>query len=1581
MDWWDTEEAGAGADALSDSGDLLIEQAEQAAINSNLLTVPVHEDYLDLFGAVQAGNLAAVFRFLDTKGIDLEQRSSVDGLTPLLLAADTGNLSIVEVLLNRGADIDATDEQGRTALFLATERGHEDIVSLLLEKGCDTEVTDDLLGQTPLLRSASMGQSKMCVVLLNHGADPFYQDMEGHTANDLAVDQVTKTVVSNSQQSAASTRSSLSDLPFVDLTKRSYVERSPSKHQAALRTLAESLVVGDYFAAVREGDVDRVTSLLDDHDKGNDGDKDGGATVRWRLVDVEEDVMSGRTALALAAAQGHVGVVETLLRHGAAIDKCGARVGNKTALFFAAAHEHEATVALLLQHGADTELCSSSEGEEGWTPLMAAAAAGNLPIVNLLVQHGARTDTVDMEGRTAVDLSPDAAMKEQLRLIDEQRRQQQAEQWANQQLIMQQQQQQEQQQQELEARRTTSTTAVNEAKASIVAAAGEEEVVPSQPASQRDNDEVFDDADADAASLYQLSGSVGEVAAGDSPTRDIVEPVFPSVHAPVKSVVGPFQSPPAAAAAAIEAATKPALAAMATVHNENGGGNSDEMSVHSSLYQLSGSVKGEDAGQPAAVNANLLTVPVHEDYLDLFGAVQAGNLAAVFRFLDTKGIDLEQRSSVDGLTPLLLAADTGNLSIVEVLLNRGADIDATDEQGRTALFLATERGHEDIVSLLLEKGCDTEVTDDLLGQTPLLRSASMGQSKMCVVLLNHGADPFYQDMEGHTANDLAVDQVTKTVVSNSQQSAASTRSSLSDLPFVDLTKRSYVERSPSKHQAALRTLAESLVVGDYFAAVREGDVDRVTSLLDDHDKGNDGDKDGGATVRWRLVDVEEDVMSGRTALALAAAQGHVGVVETLLRHGAAIDKCGARVGNKTALFFAAAHEHEATAALLLQHGADTELCCTSDGEEGWTPLMAAAATGNLPIVNLLVQHGARTDTVDMEGRTAVDLSPDAAMKEQLRLIDEQRRQQQAEQWANQQLIMQQQQEQAAAEAKALTADTEAGVGTRVSADNDDIASSQPASQRDYDEVFDDDDAADAASSLYQLSGSIKEAADAVTTKPALTTTATVHSDNDDGNGKGDEGSVYSSLFQLSGSVAGGDAGGVMVSAKSANIEVTNSYESVIRPQSNIPVKSDRAQSSAVVGVPVAAVAAAPVTLTSEESQERWEGHRKERQREGGQSREGQVVAEERTSRNGRPPLPAATTIGAAATSVLPLIDDRREGGLSTDNAREEGLSMPSKDDDDTAINPTGTPTSTPSSLSPRQDVNAQGPGLGRGSGVASGPALVQGPPDRTDTASADATRSFLIEQTRPLDPPPVSLADTSRDSSLLLPIDHEHDQGQWIGQGVGLGQGVALGLLPSSSVCSAVVYGETVVVVDEEDVDVCGGGGGGGGNRNDDEDGGGSRGDEYEEERFSTASTTGSGQDRAAIASSSEPHSAGLHPHQHPFDDYNSTEGGVWTRHTARASARDVSHHHFAGTRPNPSSSLLPMVWDGEMGDKTTHLHPRFGMLKMFKNKERKPISGRQVITTTPTHPLSSIDILCHHPYLSSTPCDPPSIPASLIPR
>ncbi|KAK3366315.1 ankyrin repeat-containing domain protein, partial [Lasiosphaeria ovina] len=50
-----------------------------------------------------------------------------------------GYKAVVELLLEKGADIEAVDSDGRTPLYIAAERGHEAVVKLLLEKGANIE--------------------------------------------------------------------------------------------------------------------------------------------------------------------------------------------------------------------------------------------------------------------------------------------------------------------------------------------------------------------------------------------------------------------------------------------------------------------------------------------------------------------------------------------------------------------------------------------------------------------------------------------------------------------------------------------------------------------------------------------------------------------------------------------------------------------------------------------------------------------------------------------------------------------------------------------------------------------------------------------------------------------------------------------------------------------------------------------------------------------------------------------------------------------------------------------------------------------------------------------------------------------------------------------------------------------------------------------------------------------------------------------------------------------------------------------------------------------------------------------------
>ena len=60
-----------------------------------------------------------------------------DGWTALMLASDKGHLKVVKLLLEKGANANAQNNNGETALMVASEKGHLEIVKLLIEKGAN----------------------------------------------------------------------------------------------------------------------------------------------------------------------------------------------------------------------------------------------------------------------------------------------------------------------------------------------------------------------------------------------------------------------------------------------------------------------------------------------------------------------------------------------------------------------------------------------------------------------------------------------------------------------------------------------------------------------------------------------------------------------------------------------------------------------------------------------------------------------------------------------------------------------------------------------------------------------------------------------------------------------------------------------------------------------------------------------------------------------------------------------------------------------------------------------------------------------------------------------------------------------------------------------------------------------------------------------------------------------------------------------------------------------------------------------------------------------------------------------------
>jgi ankyrin repeat protein len=107
---------------------------------------------------------------------------NAEGESPLMLATLNGDQGLAEKLIKRGADVNKT---GWTPLHYAASSGQLTLISLLLENSAyiDAESPN---GTTPLMMAAMYGTPAAVKLLLQEGADPQLKNQQGLSALDFA---------------------------------------------------------------------------------------------------------------------------------------------------------------------------------------------------------------------------------------------------------------------------------------------------------------------------------------------------------------------------------------------------------------------------------------------------------------------------------------------------------------------------------------------------------------------------------------------------------------------------------------------------------------------------------------------------------------------------------------------------------------------------------------------------------------------------------------------------------------------------------------------------------------------------------------------------------------------------------------------------------------------------------------------------------------------------------------------------------------------------------------------------------------------------------------------------------------------------------------------------------------------------------------------------------------------------------------------------------------------------------------------------------------------------------------------------
>jgi ankyrin repeat protein len=355
----------------------------------------------------------------------------------------------------------------------------------------------------------------------------------------------------------------------------------------------------------------------------------------------------------------------------------------------------------------------------------------------------------------------------------------------------------------------------------------------------------------------------------------------------------------------------------------------------------------------------------------LYLAATNADAAAIARLLDA-GEDANAVLTAEGETVLMLASHSGNAEAVKLLLERGADTNTQQARGQTALMWAAAEGHAAVIKQLLAHGADPSLSSAAStkqekrppgGMTALLFAARQGRLEAARALLDGGAALDQAGADNTSPLLIAVVNghydVAQLLIergANPNIADANGRTPLYaaiDLRNVQWSQAPAPELPQAEHLALITKLLD---------AGADPSVKMVGQV------GHRGSFD----MRWTDL-------KGGTAFSRAAWNGDIEVMRLLLARGAD-PKVVTEKGETALLLLAGAgwplgqgyirHEEEITASLDLlveKLGMDVNAAT----KEGITPLICAVFKGDNLVVQYLVDHGARLDVKDAEGRGVI----------------------------------------------------------------------------------------------------------------------------------------------------------------------------------------------------------------------------------------------------------------------------------------------------------------------------------------------------------------------------------------------------------------------------------------------------------------------------------------------------------------------------------------------------------------------------------------------------------------------------------
>ncbi|XP_008555384.1 ankycorbin [Microplitis demolitor] len=337
--------------------------------------------------------------------------------------------------------------------------------------------------------------------------------------------------------------------------------------------------------------------------------------------------------------------------------------------------------------------------------------------------------------------------------------------------------------------------------------------------------------------------------------------------------------------------------------------------------------------------------------------------------------ELVNAVDAEGHTPLHLAVIAGDTQLVAVLLANGADVNAKDLEGHSVLHWATVCGEAECVRLVLAAGA-RPTTPDLRGGSPLHYAAQCCGAavtaelsvpkkiglKVLQTLLEFGADVNAKDEDGRQPILWAASAGSVEAVLALARTGGSAAAGATDKDGLT-----------ALHCAASRGHAKCVEALVNLCGAQPDHVDdNGCSAL--HYAATLGHADATALLLRLGADPNRQDRKGRTPALCAAAKGQLETLKILAQHGGSLH---ARTVRGTGV----AHEAVLSGRIELIEWLARKKPATLDvaTHDGRTPLHVAALHGYLDACKVLLDHGARINSIFRTSKSGSMTPLDAAL--------------------------------------------------------------------------------------------------------------------------------------------------------------------------------------------------------------------------------------------------------------------------------------------------------------------------------------------------------------------------------------------------------------------------------------------------------------------------------------------------------------------------------------------------------------------------------------------------------------------------